>query len=398
MLDGAAKLRAVFFRVMEVRILWFAAFALVLCGAVCPFVFLRGDSPPEGEGAIKTRETIERSGTQPVAASAGMTIDRKPLTEKERSAYRERLSGLPDEDAVALLVPLAGVDMNAAFELALELGARDGRWETAREALRGLIGRDFETAIAWGNHGTPSPAMELFWAAAADLTTGSDPITALDFSARTSGSLRLTLVENTFAEWAGEDLEAAKSAAMNLGSLEERTAAHVAILNSASGEDFGKTLAWIETVEEPELQDALYYHAAKDWAARDPGAAAGFAGALVESDYKTHLAGMVLESWIKQDPDSAMAWSSRLKDQESREEAVSRGIRQTFETAPEKAAAISLKLPGESERAAAIEYVISAWVERDPDALAEWIGNVPDPVTRTRMAQMMDDHLLPDGR
>lgn len=377
-----------------------AAIAFMTVGAVCAFVFLSGTRGPKAGASYDEHAPVERNGLseRPTRKSSASTAVGKPITDEEQAGLWNRLVSLSDEEAVALLRSLAERDPVAAFELALELGGLEGRQEAAREALRGLIGRDFEAAIAWGESCKPCPAMECFWAAAADLTTGSDPSRAMDFAARTRGALRLTLLENTFAEWAGEDPETAKHAAMNLGSLEERTAAHIAILNSVSDEDFNGTLAWIESIKEPELQDAVYYHAAREWSSRDPDGAAGFTEALVESDYKTHLAGMVLESWIKQDPESAMAWTSRLKDQESREEAVSRGIRQTFEASPERAASLSLNLPGESERAAAIEYVISAWVERDPDGLAEWIGKVPDTETRANMSRMMEDHLQPDTK
>jgi hypothetical protein len=377
---------------------WFAACAFLISGALCVLVFRSGtpdavtaDPQPDGNGPVM------RLGKNDLPVSKPPATARQPMTEKERSGLWNQLAGFSDGEAVEFLLSLPGRDLDVALGLASELGGIEGRQQTAREALRGLIGRDFEAAVAWGEGAAPSAGMELFWAAAADLTTGTNPGMALEFVGRTTGSLRLTLLENTFAEWAGEDPEAAKRAAMDLGTLEERSAAHVAILNSAREDGMERTLAWIESIGEPELQDALYYHAARDWAARDPGGAAGFAESLVESDYKTHLAGMVLESWVREDPASAMAWASRLKDQESREEAVSRGIRQTVEASPEQAATLALNLPGESERAAALEYVISVWIERNPDALAEWIGKVPDGVARARMSRMMEDHLLPGG-
>ncbi|MCW1925017.1 hypothetical protein OKA05_20815 [Luteolibacter arcticus] len=360
------------------------AAALLLAVLAAGWLFHRGsavasDEVPGG-GIHSPRRATEQSNKTVRLKGAGIG---------------QHLATLSAEEALLELQPLAERDRAAAFEQALALALHPGSEELARGVLRGLIGADLPATIAWAESRGPSPEMELFWAAAIDLTAGPDPARAFELSHHVHGDLRRSLLEEIFAEWAGEDPESAKRAAGSLASDEERLAALRVVLASELDRDLEATIAWIESVGDLELQDGLYYQAVRHWAARDPSGAADFADSLVESDYKTHVAGRLLESWVRSDADAAMAWASQLPDQESREEAISRGIRLAFEGSPEQAADVALRLPGEGDRAAALELVVSAWVEQDPTALEKWVDDVPDANARARILQMIQDHLTP---
>jgi hypothetical protein len=267
----------------------------------------------------------------------------------------------------------------------------EGDFVLGRELAARLWNRSPALAMAWaaareeGGFG----GMDWFWAGAVDATAGENPEAALPLTFRVSDGLRFDLVGDVFSEWAGEDPARARAAVLALTDASDREAAALAVLRKALASEVASALAWMETVPDPTVRDALRIEAMPEWGRHDPLAASAFTASLEPGDYRTAAAGYLAESWAQSNPAGAVEWAVTLGDAEVREE----GLRKALETAAgfhaEEAADLALGISAEGERANALEIVLSAWAETDLPAARAWAARVADPRLRVHLEEML---------
>ncbi len=314
---------------------------------------------------------------------------------------REILRAIPVADLPAAYLELKKLSQTEAWRVGEALGARwaesDPR-SAAEFALRteaapdfigrnplldGVISKWAETsptaAIAWVEAAPPGASHNAMVITAVEVMADKNPQLALQMLRRDGTALNRTgnVALNIFSTWAGHDLQAAASGALQLnGKLEQEAVTGVA----------------------------------SAWAERDPRAALGWIDTLPKSLARQDLVETVGRAWAEKDPRAELAWARSLSDEASRRAALTSGVRrlatadlgaalnliQTFPAGEEHDQAIAVAAHGaaETDVRSALELVDKlsagpvrndlmqqlclAWSQSEPRSALDWfIQNAP---------------------
>lgn len=149
-------------------------------------------------------------------------------------------------------------------------------------------------------------------------------------------------------------------------------------------------LAWIDTLELPEFQQAVehfqslglsdptngeYNMLLSAWAELDPVAALTH---MKESDADQAATDTVLSAWASRDPEAALRWATANHDGEGANPYISGIIRGLAATDPARATAILEDMPFSRERGEALAAMMPHVLQLGPDEAKAWIANLTD--------------------
>ncbi|MCI0747498.1 MAG: hypothetical protein L0Y58_19000 [Verrucomicrobia subdivision 3 bacterium] len=196
-------------------------------------------------------------------------------------------------------------------------------------------------------------------------------------------SFRLSDAQTTVLRvWAEEDLSEALSWFGKQTAADGLNQEHCELLVRALGQhDPARALSWMDEAVPESLRHDLYSPFFRQWAQRDPAAAASMLLQLADplqgkSDFTALgnvLLGLVAGQWASADLNSAVAWAQALPEGAAKSEALAQISYRWAGTDPQTAASYA----SSQNDARMLSNVAGAWAEREPHAAANYAAGLP---------------------
>lgn len=298
-----------------------------------------------------------QAATAAEGAPAGAS---RPSVEKIMSQFKAlmRQGGLQNPliglKAMTLLAQIPPEDIPKALELAREVEEVQQRMLLHMVLLSRWAESDGPAALAYAEEHLDggAPMMEMVKMGVISSWAQSDPEAAwkwfqTDRSEESGGLLggRSMPVMGLFSAMGSRDLDQALGRAQELDSPEERRMALAGIFQSASDDESRQKL--LKAVD-----------------------------ALPDAGERQQARQMIVSQWAMMEPQKALEYAGTLSPDERRQ--VSRSLTPALMMMnPREGAAKLMELADDSTRGETYEQVVSVWVNTDPNAAGQWLGEQP---------------------
>jgi hypothetical protein len=199
---------------------------------------------------------------------------------------------------------------------------------------------------------------------AAALCAGQFPATAL----------RVDAIEAVAIAWANQDLPSAIEWSHQLADENERQRAQICIAFEAARAEPLTALALAIPLNADPDRDELIRHAAGEWAATAPEAAAEWARRIENAPLRTRTLASIATVWAEMDPRAAATLAiEELEAGRLREDTVVGVVQRWAQREPADAAAWIVTFEEGELRAAALYNLVKLWADQNPTEAGEWL-------------------------
>ncbi|HUF63784.1 MAG TPA: hypothetical protein VMN36_17030 [Verrucomicrobiales bacterium] len=186
-----------------------------------------------------------------------------------------------------------------------------------------------------------------------------------------------------FRDWAGRDPSAAAGFVLSVGDAAARSEWIRGVASGWASGDAEGAAAWVESLG----GTADFWPAAEmlveEMARTDPAAAAALVSELPAGDRRRHLIERVSSSWARQDLEAALTWAESQPGFQSAA-ALDPLLREWTGSDPAAAAAYVGNLPVSERTLRAAHHLAEQWGNSDPEAAMAWALAQEDPALRDR--------------
>ena len=288
---------------------------------------------PTGKNRVDAMESLISSLAENDPQKAATLLEEEPLNQASRYQYRRLVSTWAQRDP------------EAAFS-----------WIKSMQLPENIYSSVVSNAISRMAQDTPEKAAEY----------------TLQL---TDNAARKEATEDLLGRWASEDLEHAKSWALNNLEEEEQSSAYKTIISSISYE---KPLVAKELLEEistglspEEIQKEFgtsYARVAGNWAQNEPNKAAEWALSLHSLESQEKGIANVIDEWADYDSTGAANFILTLDEGSIRDNATESLVHDLRRTDPESAFLWADSMSNEKERDSLVRRAIESWKENDSEA------------------------------